>query len=71
MLSGFWLVLTLILVFIIGAVVGLFLSRFTMKRYFEKNPPITEEMLASMMQSMGQTPNRKKINQMMKKMKQK
>lgn len=68
-LSGIWLILTLIIIFILGTVAGLFLSRFTMKKYFEKNPPITEEMIASIMQGMGQTPNKKKINQMMKKMK--
>lgn len=70
-LAGIWLVLTLILMVIIGIVLGLFLSRFTMKKYFEKNPPITEEMITTMMTSMGQTPNRKKINQIMKKMKTK
>lgn len=68
-LSGFWLVFTLIITLIGGIVIGLFLSRFTMKKYFEKNPPITEEMISSMMQGMGQTPNQKKINQIMKKMK--
>ncbi len=70
-LAGASLVVALIVVFILGAVAGLFISRFTMKKYFEKNPPITEEMLASIMQGMGQTPNKKKINQIMKKMKQK
>ncbi len=67
-LTGFWLVFTLIITLIIGVVLGLFLSRFTMKSYFKKNPPITEEMVASMMAGMGQTPNKKKINQIMKKM---
>ncbi len=67
-LTGFWLVFALIVALIIGVVLGLFLSRFTMKSYFKKNPPITEEMVASMMSGMGKTPNKKKINQIMKKM---
>ncbi len=67
-LAGFWLVFWFIIIFIVGAVAGLVLSRFTMKSYFKKNPPISEEMIATMMSSMGQTPNKKKINQIMKKM---
>ncbi|MFV0288165.1 MAG: YneF family protein [Mycoplasmatales bacterium] len=67
-LSGFWLVFWFVIVFILGGVAGLFLSRLTIKSYFKKNPPITEEMIATMMTSMGQTPNRKKIKQIMKKM---
>lgn len=69
MLSGVWLILVLILMVIIGVVVGMFLSRFTMKKYFEKNPPISEDMIRSMMEGMGQKPNQKKINQIMKKIK--
>lgn len=64
-MTGWALYLTMVAVLIIGIVIGLFLSRFTMKRYFEKNPPITEEMIESMMRGMGQTPNRKKVKQIM------
>lgn len=67
-LTGFWLVLAIVIALIIGIVLGLVLSRFTMKSYFKKNPPITEEMVSSMMAGMGQKPNKKKINQIMKKM---
>ncbi len=69
-LTGFWLVFWLVAVFILGAVLGLVLSRITIKSYFKKNPPITEEMVSTMMASMGQKPNKKKINQIMKKMKE-
>ena len=68
-LSGFWLIFWLVAALLIGAILGLVLSRFTMKSYFKKNPPITEEMVSAMMSGMGQTPNKKKINQIMKKMK--
>ncbi|MFV0246755.1 MAG: YneF family protein [Mycoplasmatales bacterium] len=68
-MTGIWLVLTLILVFILGALAGTLGSRFTLKKYFEKNPPITEEMIESMLSSMGQAPNKKRVKQIMKSMK--
>lgn len=68
-LTGGWLILALIIVFVIGIIVGTLLSRFTLKKYFEKNPPISEEMIVNMMSSMGQKPNQKKVNQVMKSIK--
>ncbi len=68
-LTGGWLIFTLIIVFILGIVAGTFLSRFTLKKYFEKNPPISEEMIITMMSAMGQKPNQKKVNQVMKSIK--
>lgn len=68
-LTGFWLWFVLIIVLLLGVLLGMFLSRFTMKRYFRKNPPITEEMVKNMMEGMGQKPNKKKINQVMKRIK--
>ncbi len=61
----FWIVLT----FILGAVAGTFASRFTLKRYFQENPPISEEMIASMLKSMGQPASKKRVSQIMKNMK--
>ncbi|MBU0278124.1 YneF family protein [Gemella sp. zg-570] len=54
--------------FLIGAVAGFFLARKNFMSYMEKNPPINEEMLVSMMSQMGQKPSTKKINQMMSNM---
>ena len=56
---------------IIGGIVGFFLARNYMKKYVTENPPITEDMLKSLMSGMGRTPNQKQINQMMKMMKAK
>ncbi|MGL4589306.1 MAG: YneF family protein [Mycoplasmatales bacterium] len=67
-LSGFWLVLALIAAVLVGIVLGTYLSRYTSKEYFRKNPPITEEMIASMLSSMGQAPTQKRVKQIMKKM---
>lgn len=68
-LEGGWLIFTIIVTFILGIVAGTFLSRFTLKKYFEKNPPITEEMIISMLGAMGQQPNKKRVNQIMRQVK--
>lgn len=59
----------IILALIGGAVAGFFLARKYMMDYFEKNPPIDEDMLRMMMLQMGQKPSERKIRQMMNQMK--
>lgn len=59
----------IILALIGGAVGGFFLARKYMMDYFEKNPPIDEDMLRMMMLQMGQKPSERKIRQMMTQMK--
>ena len=66
MLSTGIVVLIAIIALLIGAVGGFFLARKYMKDYLEKNPPVNEDMLRSMMMSMGQKPSEKKIRQMMR-----
>lgn len=51
---------------IVGALGGFFFARYTMKNYLKKNPPINEQMIKTLMQQMGRTPNQKQVNQMMK-----
>lgn len=62
-------ILLIILALIGGLVGGFFISRKYMMDYFEKNPPIDENMLRMMMLQMGQKPSERKINQMMSQMK--
>ncbi|WP_161877924.1 YneF family protein [Alkalibacterium sp. MB6] len=62
-------VLLIIVALIVGLVGGFFISRKYMMDYFEKNPPIDENMLRMMMLQMGQKPSERKINQMMAQMK--
>ncbi|MDF7626610.1 YneF family protein [Leuconostocaceae bacterium ESL0723] len=62
-------ILYVVLALIVGLVGGFFLARMTMKNYLAKNPPISEEMMKSMMMSMGQKPSQKKLNQVMAQMK--
>ncbi len=64
-LTIFWVVLA----FIGGIVAGTYLSRFTLKKHFEENPPISEEMIANMLKSMGQPASQKRVNSIMKNMK--
>ena len=54
--------------FILGAVLGFFISRKLMTKYLKKNPPINEEMIRTLMSGMGRTPTQKQVNQMMKQM---
>ncbi|WP_208559679.1 YneF family protein [Marinilactibacillus kalidii] len=62
-------ILLIVIALIVGLVGGFFISRKYMMDYFEKNPPIDENMLRMMMLQMGQKPSERKINQMMSQMK--
>ncbi len=62
-------ILKVLIGLIAGGVIGFFLARWYMKKYLQKNPPINEQMIKTMMQQMGRTPNQKQINQVMKAMK--
>lgn len=64
-----WAILLIILALVGGLVAGYFLSRKYMIKYFQDNPPIDENMIRTMMLSMGQKPSEKKINQMVSQMK--
>jgi len=66
--TGIWILIVVVGI-LGGATGGFFLARNYMKKYFEKNPPINEEMISAMMSQMGQKPSAKKLNQMMASMK--
>ncbi len=61
-------ILLVLLGLIVGAVVGFFLSRHFMQKYFKKNPPINEKMIETLMTSMGRKPNSKQVKQVMQQM---
>ena len=58
-----------ILALLVGQLVGLFGARKYMENYLRNNPPISEEMLRTMMLQMGQKPSSRKLHQMMQSMK--
>ncbi len=61
-----WFDLVYILVpLILGVILGLYLSRFALKSYLEKNPPINEQMIRTMYTQMGRTPSEKQVKQVM------
>ncbi len=53
---------------LLGAVVGFFITKRYMMKYLQKNPPINEEMIKTLMQGMGRPASQKQVNQMMKQM---
>ena len=59
----------IIIALLIGLVGGFYGARAYMKKYFQENPPINEDMIISMMSQMGQKPSAKKVNQVMNRMK--
>lgn len=63
-----WDILYLLIGLIAGAFIGFFTARRYTKKYLEKNPPINEQMIRTMMSGMGRTPSQKQVNQMMKQM---
>lgn len=60
----FWV--WIIVAILIGAVIGFFVAQKQLKKYLQKNPPINEEVVRTMMMQMGRTPSQKQINQVMK-----
>ena len=64
-----WLdILQVLIGFIVGGVLGFFISRRLMTKYLKKNPPINEDMIRTLMSGMGRTPTEKQVKQMMKQM---
>ena len=61
-------ILQIFLGFLGGIVVGFLVSKKLMTKYLQKNPPINEDMIKTLMSGMGRTPTQKQVNQMMKQM---
>lgn len=66
--TGAW-ILIVIIAAILGALGGFFIARKYMVNYFEENPPISDDMIRSMMMSMGQKPSEKRVRQIAQSMK--
>lgn len=65
-----WIALIIgIAALILGAVLGFFIAVRYFKKYQEKNPPITEDMIRAMMRQMGRSPSEKQVRQVMESMK--
>lgn len=55
--------------FIVGLILGFFLSRWFFKRELQKNPPINENMIRAMFMQMGRKPSEAQIRAVMNSMK--
>lgn len=62
-------ILKYLAIFIAGGVAGFFVAKHYMQKFMQKNPPINEQMIKTMMMGMGRTPSQKQVNQMMNQMK--
>lgn len=61
-------ILLVVIGLVVGAVLGFFICRMVMMKYFKKNPPINEKMIEAMMSSMGRKPSQKQVKQVMQQM---
>ena len=63
-----WDILYVLFGLIVGLVAGFLLARRIMKKQLKENPPISEEMIKTLMRGMGRNPSQKQVNQLMKQM---
>ncbi len=61
-------ILYLVFGIIIGLVAGFFISKRLFTKQLKENPPISEEMIRTLMRGMGRNPSQKQVNQLMKQM---
>ena len=52
--------------FLVGGIVGFFVSRYFFNRYLKKHPPINENMIRAMFMQMGRTPSEKQVRAVMR-----
>jgi len=53
---------------IVGFLIGFFAARHFIQKQLKENPPISEEMIKTLMRGMGRNPSQKQVNQLMKQM---
>jgi len=56
----------IVLGILVGAVGGFFIAQYLMKKHLRENPPITEDVIITMMSQMGRKPSQKQVAQVMK-----
>ena len=63
-----WDILYVLFGLIAGLVIGFLVARHLMKKQLKENPPVSEEMIKTLMRGMGRNPSQKQVNQLMKQM---
>ena len=61
-------ILYLVVGLIIGLASGFFISKRVFTKQLKENPPISEDMIRTLMRGMGRNPSQKQVNQLMKQM---
>jgi len=61
-------ILYLVAGIIIGLLIGFFVAKHLFKKQLKENPPVSEEMIKTLMRGMGRNPSQKQVNQLMKQM---
>ena len=61
-------ILYLVIGLILGLITGFLLARHFIKKQLKENPPISEDMIKTLMRGMGRNPSQKQVNQLMKQM---
>ena len=67
--GNIWIdILYLVVGLIVGLIAGFLISKVLVKKQLKENPPISEEMIKTLMRGMGRNPSQKQVNQLMKQM---
>ena len=61
-------ILFLILALAGGGVAGFFIARYIFQKQIRENPPVNEKMIRAMFRSMGRTPSKKQVREIMRSM---
>ena len=61
-------ILYLVVGIIAGLVAGFLISKHMFQKQLKENPPISEDMIKTLMRGMGRNPSQKQVNQLMKQM---
>ena len=63
-----WDILYVVIGLIVGLIAGFLISKRVFQKQLKENPPISEEMIKTLMRGMGRNPSQKQVNQLMKQM---
>lgn len=67
--GNIWMdILYLVIGLIVGVLAGFFISKKLVSKQLKENPPVSEEMIKTLMRGMGRNPSQKQVNQLMKQM---
>jgi len=61
-------ILYLVIGLIVGLIAGFLISKHVIQKQLKENPPVSEEMIKTLMRGMGRNPSQKQVNQLMKQM---